>query len=137
MHPFTHTKKLKSNRRYEEYGLQKGVAEFFEYKATPGLAWLAIEVGGYRHPAEAARLKACGVKKGTPDGLVVWRGQPVFIELKSERGRLSPAQKSFHEYLRQAGAQVEVIRSLEQLEALLKRLGVNSKVSINRSKNDE
>ena len=136
MHPFTRTKKLKSNRRYEEYGLQKGVAEFFEYQAVPGLAWLAIEVGGYRHPAEAARLKTCGVKKGTPDGLVVWRGQPVFIELKSERGRLSPAQKSFHGYLRQAGAQVEVVRSLEQLEALLKRLGVNSKVSINRRKNN-
>ena len=65
-----------------------------------------------------------------------YRLQTGILELKSERGRLSPAQKSFHAYLRQAGAQVEVVRSLEQLEALLKRLGVNSKVSINRSKNN-
>src|SRR5215475_3037390 len=37
--------------------------------------------------------KRRGVRSGLPDVLVIWRGKPIFIELKSRAGVASKAQK--------------------------------------------
>lgn len=63
----------------------------------PELAWLHhIPNGGSRHPVEAARLKAQGVKPGVPDiCLPVPKGRyhGLYIEMKRQKGgRLSEDQ---------------------------------------------
>jgi len=59
---------------------------------------VAIPNGGLRSKAVAAKLKAEGVKAGYPDmALNVPRGpyHGLFIELKSEKGRVSPLQSEW------------------------------------------
>lgn len=64
-------------------------------------------------------LKGTGLKSGVPDILIVHEGRLHGLELKSAKGVLSDAQKRTHEALRAAGCLVAVIRSLDELRALL------------------
>ena len=54
---------------------------------------------------------------GRPD-LDVWDGERAWmIELKTDVGTLSPAQKLYHEHLRGRGVRVEVCRSMADVKA--------------------
>jgi len=58
----------------------------------------AIPNGGHRNKITAAKLKAEGVKPGVPDiCLPVARGQHhgLYIELKTQQGKLSPRQQTW------------------------------------------
>lgn len=76
-------------------------------KGFPGVRIFAIPNGGKRGLREAARLKLDGVSAGVPDLYVPeWR---LWIEMKrSKGGRVDPAQKDWHEYLRSIGDTVIV-----------------------------
>jgi len=66
----------------------------------------AIPNGGHRNKVVAAKLKAEGVKPGVPDiFLPVPRANyhGMWIEMKTEKGRLSPSQKSYREGLIEQG----------------------------------
>lgn len=66
----------------------------------------AIPNGGKRGRLEAMRLVAEGVSKGVPDLYVpAWC---LWIEMKAEKGRVSPEQKDWHEYLSGVGDTVIV-----------------------------
>lgn len=59
---------------------------------------LHVPNGGYRHPAEAAKLKKMGVKKGVPDLFLpvpndLYHG--LFIELKVHPNKPTPEQVEF------------------------------------------
>lgn len=91
----------------------------------------AIPNGGHRHIAVAKRMKAEGQQSGVPDiFLPVARkggtnGGPfgLFIEMKSEKGVVSPAQREWIKALREQGYLVEICHSLEQAcEALTEYL---------------
>lgn len=102
-----------------EEALHRTVAAFLDVALPEGAAWTTLEPGGYRTKAEAGIAKARGVQAGWPDVLIVFRGRPIFFELKVPKGRLSPVQKLVHARLSQAGALVHTVRSLEELEAFL------------------
>lgn len=76
----------------------------------------AIPNGSYKSMAAAARFKAEGLKSGVPDILLPYprtnRIFPVhglFIEMKRIKGGVvSPAQKAWHEHLRNHGYRVAV-----------------------------
>lgn len=74
---------------------------------VPELALLhAIPNGGFRHINVALGMRAEGVKPGVPDlHLPVPRGQyaGLWIELKAERGKASPAQAWWIDQLRRQG----------------------------------
>jgi len=81
----------------------------------PELALLhAIPNGGYRHKTTAAAMKAQGLLPGVPDiCLPVARGghHGLYIELKRrEGGRLSQAQESMIDALREQGYRVLICR---------------------------
>ena len=73
--------------------------------------------------------KKCGIlafkvdsssTRGLPDlTLVLPCGTVLFIELKTETGRLSALQKRIHEKLRGNKANVAVIRTIEEFETLI------------------
>jgi hypothetical protein len=52
---------------------------------------------------------------GTPDLLLLRHGKPLFIECKTEQGRLSPVQKKMHARLRGMGFTVIVARTLDDV----------------------
>lgn len=80
----------------------------------PGLRWMHhIPNGGSRNKAEAARLRAEGVKAGVSD---IFLPEPVgafhglYIELKRlDGGRPSKAQKDFIAAMREQGYAAEIV----------------------------
>jgi hypothetical protein len=55
--------------------------------------------------------KRRGVRSGLPDVLVIWRGKPIFLELKSRAGVASKAQKRVRLEMLPAGADWWLVRS--------------------------
>lgn len=123
-------------RRDLEHEAQCAVIEWASLveKREPRLRWLfAIPNGGWRSKAQAGRLKAEGVKAGVADlflpvGLqmgATWR-HGLFIEMKTETGRSSPAQRDFRDYAMMFGYAYALCRSageaIEQICIYLNRL---------------
>lgn len=92
-----------------EHKHQAALVEWAGYAAgaDPRLRLLyAIPNGGQRSKATAGKLKAEGVKPGVPDlclpvAVGVWHG--LYLEMKADRGRVSPEQREWLEALAAAG----------------------------------
>ena len=109
-------------RRRPEQALHRACAQYLDVALPGDACWFHPANGGARSPVEAAIFKGLGVKAGVPDLVIVYRGRFIAIELKSEGGRLTPAQKAMHERLRLAGAIVTTAKSLEEVEGFLGQL---------------
>lgn len=55
---------------------------------------------------------------GLPDICGVLDGKPVYVETKTDHGRVSKAQKYVHRKLQEAGALVIVARSVAEIKAI-------------------
>ena len=107
-----------------EASLQAQVAQFLRL-ALPSDAIFHHSPGeGKRGWRAQASLKASGFTPGWPDVEIVWSGRVYFLELKSVRGRLTPAQILCHERLRAAGAAVALVRSLGEVAKQLADWGL-------------
>lgn len=120
---------LANVRRIEdpEQALQRDVAEMLDRLAGPnGFAWFAVPNGGKRNRTEAAIFKALGVKAGVADIVIVTapRGRAFFLELKSERGRASPAQLDFRDRVTALGAPYGLAKSLDDVAVFLRGHGI-------------
>ena len=86
-----------------------------------------IPSGGSRHPAEAANLKAQGVKAGVPEiCLPVPRGRfhGLYIEMKYGKNRLTGSQKEWLAALNNQGYAVHVCYTMESARvAIVNYLG--------------
>lgn len=86
-----------------EHQEQVAVVEWFDlqYPDLRGRLF-AVPNGGHRHPAVGAKLKAEGVRSGVPD---LWLPVPrhgfsgLVIELKAGRGRVTPEQDDWLNFL--------------------------------------
>jgi hypothetical protein len=61
---------------------------------------------------------------GTPDLCALRNGLTVWLEVKTAKGKVKPPQKALHEAMRDKGALVYVVRSLEDVQAIEARLEV-------------
>jgi hypothetical protein len=111
-------------KRRSEQLIQRALVERLAWQKPPGVWWAHIGNGGYRKPIEAAIMAGLGVRRGAPDLAFVVDGRAFFIELKSERGRLSEAQRECHEQIRQAGGIVGVAGSIDEAVETLRTWGV-------------
>jgi hypothetical protein len=105
-----------------EDSLHKTAADLLDRWLMLPAVWTTFPAGGYElGPAAAGRLKRLGMKPGMPD-IMVWRpGHCMGIELKTEKGRLSKAQKERLPLLEGCGIPVYVARTPEAvLDALLR-----------------
>lgn len=111
-------------RRHAEDDLQKAVFTFFKW-ALPrnAKAWHPPN-GGKRSAREAARLAGLGVWAGCPDIHIAYNSRLYCIELKAPRGVLSPTQLQAIERLGECGVPTVTARSVEDVEAILKRWGI-------------
>lgn len=62
---------------------------------------------------------------GVPDRIVIFHGHVYFVELKTEKGYLSKRQMLIHEKLRQHGAIVATLYSLEQVNEFVRHICEN------------
>ena len=61
-------------------------------------------------------------RRGVPDRILIGNGHVIFVELKSSVGVLSKSQQLMIPRLREHGADVRVIRSRGEVDALMKEL---------------
>ncbi len=102
-----------------EDAIQRAVFQFLSTAKRKGVLSFHVPNGGKRSPIEAAIFKSLGVLAGVPDILSVYQGRLFALELKTEKGKLTPAQEAVHVQLREAGAEVATAYGLD---AALKQL---------------
>jgi hypothetical protein len=74
---------------------------------------------------EAKKLGWWGIKlipsliKGLPDVMYIGHGKVVFIEYKTEKGKVTPKQLSIHNKFLTHGLKVHIARSVEQTIEIL------------------
>jgi hypothetical protein len=108
-------------RRHPEQDIQEALADHLRLRAAPGTHWFHLANGGARAAIEGAILKACGVRAGTPDLILIKGGKTFGLELKAGNGRVSLAQQSAHAEMRAAGAEVAVAIGIDDALAQLER----------------
>ncbi len=116
-----------------EQSLQRTVADYLALcvPAPPsGPWWTAVNPIPAKSRAAAGISRAMGLRDGTPDIVMCWKGRLVGIELKAGRGRLSPAQLEAHDAITLAGGVVTTCRTLDDVAAFLATLGVPSRVTV-------
>lgn len=104
-----------------EHTIQKTCVDWFDLQYS-GLLLYAIPNGGKRSKAQAGKLKAEGVRAGVPDlylAVVTQTYPGLYIETKTTSGQPSDEQLIAHAYLRAQGYQVELVRNLEQFQAVV------------------
>lgn len=127
MRPATHNDHGRSGltrARVSEETIHRAVVDVLARAAKPGIAWTHMPAGEARAKGVAGKLKGMGVKAGWPDMLIVKGGRLYGLELKTETGRVSPAQVAAHEALRAAGAEIAVAFGLDAALEQLARWGV-------------
>ncbi len=93
-------------------------------KTQPILSEYLIHIpnGGYRRPKEAIKLKKMGVKAGVSDLFLAYPNSHyhgLWIELKSEKGHLTPEQKHWLNLMGRVGYATTVSYSIEETFAIL------------------
>ena len=106
----------------KEITLHFAVAHYLLNYARPDCIFWHTANEGKRGIAWAAKLKRMGVKPGVPDFTIFVDGQLHFLELKSDKGRLSPAQKDWQALCEKTGAGFHVCRTLEDTITLLRAI---------------
>jgi hypothetical protein len=97
--------------RRQEWAEQTKLAEMLDKYLDPADAfWTSLENKPISRLSGIFQKKR-GVRSGLPDELVIWRGKPIFIELKSRAGVASKAQKQIRAKLLPAGADWWLARS--------------------------
>ena len=98
-----------------EDNFQKAVARYLDAK---GVLWVHCPNGGHRNVAEAAKLKAMGVKAGIPDILILEPRKFCYglaIELKVGKNKCTDHQKEMQRYFIAHNWHVLVSYSLDEV----------------------
>lgn len=94
--------RARRKRAEPETEFHKAVAQYLDRALPPECWWTTFPAGG-GGKARGGKLKACGLKAGVADILIllpckdalVRATDLLWLELKADKGTLSPAQKSF------------------------------------------
>ena len=113
--------------------LHMQVARFFKLALRPPVLWTTFPSGG-GGKARGAFLKAMGLQPGMPDLLIFTPGpvsnngvaftRLIGLELKSDKGQPSEAQKAMALRFEAVGGVYLIARSLDEVEILLRAAGV-------------
>ena len=111
-------------RASPEHQIQCAIVEFWNLRGRRDLELRAVPNGGLRNPVTARRLKAEGVRPGTPDMFVVLpNGRTGWIEIKTPKGRLTDEQKEFARKVLNLGHEWAVVKDLKDAQIVLAMWG--------------
>jgi len=114
-------------RAISEAAIHVAVADYLRVALHPHVFVSTIGHGG-GGKVRGAQLKRKGLVPGIPDIGIIHRGQSYFIELKNSNGHTSVEQRACHEWLRQAGAKVEVCKSVAAVQRALRDWGLPTRI---------
>ena len=108
------------NTHLSEERIQADCFQWFHntYPELRGLLW-HVPNGGSRNKAEGAKLKAMGVVSGVFDLHFYYKHQLYVIEMKSDTGKLSEAQKDWGGKVWKQGAMIFECRDLETFKIII------------------
>lgn len=113
-----------------EAELHRDVVRYFD-NIVGDLFAAHVPNGEKRSRLTAAILVGMGVKPGVADFFVMLPGgRALWIELKADDGRLSPAQRDFCETCHQLGHTYRVCRSIQQVYNVLRDAGAKFRESL-------
>jgi len=104
-----------------EHDLQKSIVNYVRLIERDVMIF-AIPNGGQRHVAVARKLKAEGVVAGVPDLCLIYKGIVAFVEVKTEKGRMSESQLAFAELCILNDIPHYVCRSVESMQRIIKEI---------------
>ena len=108
--------------KHEESRIQQNCVKWFRYQyPEPKYLIYANANGGYRSKIESMIMKGEGVKSGIPDLTILTPGKILFIEMKSEKGKLTDNQTAVIELLKSMAISVEVCRSFDEFQIICKK----------------
>ena len=88
-----------------------------------------VAEAGPRGAKRQAILVGMGVQPGFADLVVLYAGRALFLELKSLKGRLSPAQEAFRDTVLAQGFGWALVRSLDDALGALADHGFTTRVA--------
>lgn len=117
--------KPRAKPRAIEHKTQVALMDYLALAAKPDIYYFAIPNQSNRHISNAAKMKAEGVRAGSPDlCFMLPEGRVAWLEMKSPDGTLSPAQKQFRDRALRLDHQWGMARSLYEAIPLLTQWGV-------------
>lgn len=102
-----------------ERDFQRSACQYLSLALRPYGAWVGAIPGG-----DGKMTLAPGYVRGSPDLLCILRGRAVLIELKTKKGVVKKHQEAVHADLENAGADVFVARSMDDLVGIVNALKV-------------
>lgn len=97
-------------KRGEEYYTQQECVAWFKQEHPDWILFSVPNEACYRNKPFFA---ATGLLDGVSDLIAVTNSNVIFIELKSSKGRQTPAQKAFQEKIESLGWQYYLVRDVE------------------------
>lgn len=116
-----------------EQDIHEAIAAFLDAALPPGSWHSAIDPAAKSSKTAGALLKARGGKKGIPDHIVLVRGFPtIFFEVKTATGKVRIEQNNVRDAIWGAGSVWWCVRSIDDVEAVLRQFGVPLRASVGR-----
>jgi hypothetical protein len=107
-----------------EARIQAAIVEWIRV-AAPAVMVFAVPL---RTKAEAARMRWTGVLAGVPDLVVIAPGgRALFLEVKTEAGRLSADQRDVHDRLVSLGTPSAIVRSIDDARLAFAAWGLQTR----------
>lgn len=100
-----------------EKEIEKNIISYLGHRRI--MAWKVESQGTYDEKRGGYRKKPKWFRKGVADILGIYRGKPLAIEVKNQKGKLSKEQLNFLVEFRQNGGIAMVARSIEEVEIQL------------------
>lgn len=110
--------------KHEESRLQQACTRWFDWQYPQYmLNFFSIPNEGARTPANGARMKAMGRRRGVADMCLVIPQKPIynglFIEFKIGKGKQSPEQIAFQEAVESKGYRYQIITNIDQFISVI------------------
>jgi Holliday junction resolvase len=78
--------------------------------------WLVMHIP---NQSTRGRQRWAGLLSGAPDLVIVKHGRVLFLEVKTEKGKVSEKQSEVHDLLRLHGMEVRVVRDVDDIADLI------------------
>lgn len=98
-----------------EHLIQRAVLQYLRLNAKPEIFYFSVPNGGLRNARVAQQMKAEGLQPGVADlCFMLPKGRSAWLELKTEKGRLSDVQVGFKSRCRDLGHLWAMARSVDE-----------------------
>jgi len=113
-----------TRRASPEDDLESAITDYLALVLPDEVVTFHVPNEGKRSFGQQRKMKRLGMVAGVPDRCFIHNGGVSFIEVKAPKKYCTPVQKDMQERLFNAGANIDVCRSVEEVEHALIGFGI-------------